>query len=238
MEIAQAVEGFARRRGWALNQEQRITVIIADDHALVREGIRKILSLDPRLEVVGEAEDGRKAVELARVLRPRVVLMDINLPVLNGIEATKIIRREVPQTHVIALTIHDHEEYIVELLKAGVSGYILKDVSTEGLLNAVLQVAEGIQVIHPGVTQKVLRFLSQAGGPGQGEGKVPLTPREREILAYVGRGASNRQIANRLFISEKTVKNHLTRIFRKIGVQDRTQAAVYALKHGLTDANL
>ncbi|GFN23954.1 response regulator [Thermanaeromonas sp. C210] len=221
-----------------MNAENKITVLIADDHPLMREGIRKILSLDPRLAVVGEAEDGQKAVELARVLRPRIVLMDINLPVLNGIEATKIIRREVPQAHVIALTIHDHEEYIVELLKAGVSGYILKDVSAEGLLNAVLQVAEGIQVIHPGITKKVLRFLAQADGQKEGEGRVPLTPREKEILAYVGRGASNRQIASRLFISEKTVKNHLTRIFRKIGVQDRTQAAVYALKHGLTDANL
>ncbi|MGI9951067.1 response regulator transcription factor [Moorellaceae bacterium AZ2] len=221
-----------------VEHDHKITVLIADDHPLVREGIRKIMSLDPRLAVVGEAEDGQKAVELARVLRPRVVLMDINLPVLNGIEATKIIRREVPQAAVIALTIHDHEEYIVELLKAGVSGYILKDVSAEGLLNAVLQVAEGIQVIHPGITKKVLRFLEEAGAEKQAGGEVPLTPREKEILAFVGRGASNRQIASRLFISEKTVKNHLTRIFRKIGVQDRTQAAVYALKHGLTDAKL
>lgn len=221
-----------------MDYENKITVLIADDHPLVREGIRKILALDSRLVVVGKAEDGKKAIDLARHLKPRVILMDINLPVLNGIEATKIIRHEVPQAAVIALTIHDDEEYIVELLKAGVAGYILKDISAEGLLNAVLQVAEGIPAMHPGVTKKVLRYLQEVKvDKGQGA-EVNLTPREKEILAYVSKGASNRQIATRLYISEKTVKNHLTRIFRKIGVQDRTQAAVYALKHGLTDVNL
>lgn len=218
-----------------MDTADKITVLIADDHALVREGIRKILALDPRVAVIGEAEDGQKAINLARRLKPRVILMDINLPVLNGIEATRVIRQELPQAAVIALTIHDDEEYIVELFRAGVSGYLLKDISAEGLLQAVLQAAEGLPALHPRVTRKVLRFLQDVHPPQRQEVEVHLTPREREILAYIGKGASNRQIASCLYISEKTVKNHLTRIFRKIGVQDRTQAAVYALKHGLTD---
>lgn len=218
--------------------EEKIPVLIADDHPLVREGIRKILSLEPRIVVVGEAADGRTVIELARKLKPRIILMDINLPLINGLEATKVIRREVPQAEVIALTIHEEEEYIMELFRAGVAGYLLKDISAEGLVEAILKVAEGEPVIHPGVTKKVLRLLAESPREGQAGSEAALTRREKEILACVVKGESNREIAQRLYISEKTVKNHLTRIFRKIGVQDRTQAAVYALKHGLTDVTL
>jgi len=218
--------------------QEKISVLIADDHPLVREGIRKILTLEPRIVVVGEAADGHAVIELARKLRPRIILMDINLPLLSGLEATKIIRREVPQTEIIALTIHEDEEYIMELFRAGVSGYLLKDISAQGLIEAILQVAQGVPVIHPGVTKKMLRLLAEVPKVGRTAPETTLTRREREILACVVRGESNKDIARRLYISEKTVKNHLTRIFRKIGVQDRTQAAIYALKHGLTDGTL
>ncbi|SMB95356.1 two component transcriptional regulator, LuxR family [Thermanaeromonas toyohensis ToBE] len=219
-------------------EEGKIAVLIADDHPLVREGIRKILSLEPRIVVVGEAADGHTVIELARKLKPRIILMDINLPLINGLEATRVIRREVPQAEVIALTIHEEEEYIMELFRAGAAGYLLKDISAEGLVEAILQVAQGVPVIHPGVTKKMLRLLTESPCEGPKAPGTSLTRREKEILAYVVKGESNKQIARRLYISEKTVKNHLTRIFRKIGVQDRTQAAVYALKHGLTDATL
>ncbi|MBE3573557.1 MAG: response regulator transcription factor [Moorella humiferrea] len=219
--------------------EGKIAVVIADDHPLVREGIRKILELDPNIHVVAEAGDGREAVALARRYRPDVILIDINMPGLNGIEITKIIRRELPRTGILALTIHDDEEYIIELLKCGVTGYILKDIGADELIKAVLQVARGYQVIHPGIAPKVRDYLQkkEASFSLQSE-ELPLTPREREILIQVSLGKSNREIARDLYISEKTVKNHLTNIFHKIGVSDRTQAALYALKHGLSDGKL
>lgn len=219
--------------------EGKIAVVIADDHPLVREGIRKILELDPNIHIVAEAGDGREAVALARRYRPDVILIDINMPGLNGIEVTKIIRRELPQIGILALTIHDDEEYIIELLKCGVTGYVLKDIGADELIKAVLQVARGYQVIHPGIAPKVRNYLQkkEASISLQPE-ELPLTPREREILIQVSLGKSNREIARDLFISEKTVKNHLTNIFHKIGVSDRTQAALYDLKHGLSDGKL
>ncbi|MDN5346626.1 MAG: two-component system, NarL family, response regulator DegU [Clostridia bacterium] len=215
-----------------------IRVLIADDHPLVREGIRKILGLEPRISIVGEATDGQEAVELAKSCRPDIVLMDINMPRINGIEATKAIKKSLPDTSIIALTIHDDDEYIMELLRAGISGYVLKDIGTEALLNTVLQVAEGLPVIHPGIAKKMLGLLQNKHSPDPGNRNPLLTSREKEVLLHVVKGKSNREIAKELYISEKTVKNHLTNIFRKLGVHDRTQAALYALKHGLTDAKL
>jgi len=217
----------------------KITIVIADDHPLIREGIRKILELEPGFQVVAEAENGQEAITMSRQYLPDVILMDINLPVLNGIEATKIIRRELPQINVLALTIHDDEEYIIELLRSGVSGYVLKDIRAEELVKAIYQVAQGYQVIHPGVAKKVIGYIQKKDlTVSASQSAISLTEREREILIHVSLGKSNRQIARDLYISEKTVKNHLTNIFRKIGVSDRTQAALYALKHGLTGVNL
>lgn len=202
--------------------EGKIAVVIADDHPLVREGIRKILELDPNIHVVAEAGDGREAVALARRYRPDVILIDINMPGLNGIEITKIIRRELPRTGILALTIHDDEEYIIELLKCGVTGYILKDIGADELIKAVLQVARGYQVIHPGIAPKVRDYLQKKEAPFSLQSEeLPLTPREREILIQVSLGKSNREIARDLYISEKTVKNHLTNIFHDSGA--RTQ---------------
>lgn len=217
----------------------KISIVIADDHPLIREGIRKILELEPGFEVVAEVENGQEAIEASRQYLPAVILMDINLPVLNGIEATKIIRRELPQTNVLALTIHDDEEYIIELLRSGVSGYVLKDIRAEELVKAIYQVARGYQVIHPEVAQKVVDYIRKKEvAVAAPETNIVLTDREREILIHVSLGKSNREIARDLYISEKTVKNHLTNIFRKIGVSDRTQAVLYALKHGLCGVNL
>ncbi|WP_258361055.1 response regulator [Moorella sulfitireducens] len=217
----------------------KITLMIADDHPLVREGIRKILELEPGIQVVAEAGNGQEAIAMARLHRPDVILIDINMPGLNGIEATRVIRRELPQTGILALTIHDDEEYIIELLKSGVSGYVLKDIGADELVKAIFQVARGYQVIHPGIAPKIVEYIQKRDLPTNlPVDMLPLTPREREILAQVSRGKSNREIARELYISEKTVKNHLTNIFHKIGVSDRTQAALYALKRGLSDGNL
>ncbi|MGI9859786.1 response regulator transcription factor [Moorella naiadis] len=218
--------------------EGKITVLIADDHPLVREGIRKILELEAGLQVVGEAATGQEAITLTRRCHPQVIIMDINMPGLNGIEATKVIKREWPQIAILALTIHDDEEYIIELLRSGVSGYVLKDIGAAELVQAVYQVARGVQVIHPGVAQKVIGCIQKQETFTPAPVSIPLTEREQEILIQVSRGKSNREIARELFISEKTVKNHLTHIFHKIGVADRTQAALYALKHGLTNGKL
>ncbi len=221
-------------------KKNKIKIVIVDDHPLVREGVRKILELEPNFQVVAEAEDGQKAIAMSRRHLPDVVLIDINLPVLNGIEATKIIRRELPQTYVLALTIHNEEEYIIELLRSGASGYVLKDVQAEDLVKAVYQVAQGYQIIHPGIAQKLISYIQKEENIAFTSAKaaINLTRREREVLIHVSLGKSNREIAKDLYISEKTVKNHLTSIFRKIDVKDRTQAALYALKHGLTGANL
>ncbi len=208
-----------------------IRILIVDDHALIRQGLGKILAMEPQLQVVAEAADGTEAVELTRKLGPDVVLMDINMPVMNGLEATKIIKEEFPETGVIALTIHDDEEYVFELVNAGVSGYVLKDVDAESLVEAVKYVAEGKSIIHPNVTSKLLDQFQKLS---QNKAEMPrLTPRETEVLQAIVQGLSNKEIGEMLFISEKTVKNHITNILRKLDVNDRTQAAVFALKHNM-----
>ncbi len=211
---------------------KEIRVLLADDHTLIRDGLKKILALEAGISVVGDAANGRDAVELAAELIPDVILMDINMPVMNGIEASRLIRQRQPDTAIIALTIHDDEEYVVELINAGVSGYLLKDISSDALVEGITRVYAGESVFHPAVTHKMLgEFRRMADGEA---GQRPhLTVREQEVLEHVTRGESNREIARLLYISEKTVKNHLTSIFRKISVDDRTQAVLYAVKNRL-----
>lgn len=213
-----------------------IKVLIADDHALLREGIVKILSLEEDLEIIGEASRGEEAITLARKLKPDVILMDINMPGINGIEATKIIKEEMPEIGVIALTIHDDEEYIFELVRVGVSGYVLKDIQPERLIAAIKDVAFGKSVIHPDITAKLLgefnRLSERKTRPSNYD---DLTNRELDVLQLIARGMANKDIAQSLFISEKTVKNHITNIFRKLNVEDRTQAALYAIKNKLVN---
>ena len=204
----------------------KIKVIIADDHALLREGIRRLLELDPKIEVVTEVGDGQGAINMARRERPDIILMDVNMPGTDGLTATRVIKREMPQIKIIALTIYEDDE-VVDMVKAGVSAYVLKDVAGNELIDTIYKVMNGEVVIHPRVASRLVRELTKVDRPQE---RVRLTRREYDVLALLVKGNSNKDIAETMFISEKTVKNHLTSIFRKLGVKDRTQAAVYALK--------
>jgi len=224
-----------------------IKVLIADDHALLREGLRKILEMEPDIEVVGEAADGREAAEKASRLLPDVVLMDINMPGGGGLEATKMIRNRHPHINVVVLTIHDDDEYIVEMLNAGAAGYILKDVEPAKVIDAIHRVHEGESFIPSDLMTKVFREFKKLAAhsnkataaaldqpPQETDPNAErLTSRELEVLQAIVNGKTNREIANLLFISEKTVKNHVTNILKKLDLSDRTQAAVYALRHSL-----
>lgn len=207
-----------------------INVLIADDHPLIREGLSKILSLNEDIKIIGEARDGREAVKMTMKTHPDVVLMDINMPHMNGIEAARVIKSELPQTGIIALTIHDDQEYIDEMIESGVSGFLLKDVEPETLVKSVREVSKGKSLFeedHRGKkTADRKTYLKR-------DGLEELTRRELDVLQLIAKGMCNKDIAESLFISEKTVKNHLTNIFRKINVDDRTQAALFAIKKGI-----
>jgi DNA-binding NarL/FixJ family response regulator len=207
----------------------KVKVIIADDHALVREGLRRLLELDPNIEVLTEVGDGQGAINMVRKLRPDVVLMNVNMPGTDGIVATKVIKREMPSIRVIALTIYEDEE-VIEMVRAGVSAYVLKDVAGSELIDTIYRVMNGEVVIHPRVASRLVRELTRTD---RKKDTVRLTKRERDVLTCLVKGHSNKEMADSMFISEKTVKNHLTSIFRKLGVKDRTQAAVYALKNNI-----
>lgn len=214
----------------------KVNVIIVDDHPLVREGLRKILEYNTEITVLDEAGDGQGAINLARSLRPDVVLMDINMPGTNGIEATRVIKREFPSMGVIALTIHEEEEYVLELVRAGVSGYVLKDIDPSKLVETVKTVARGHSVIDPLITNKIFGEISRLSRNRRvREEWETLTDREMDVLKLISQGRSNKEIARTLTISEKTVKNHITNIFRKLQVEDRTQAVLFALKHHLVE---
>ncbi len=204
-----------------------IRVLIADDHVLVREGLRKLLELDPNIEVITEVGDGQGAINIARKEKPDIVLMDVNMPGTDGIMATKVIKKERPLTKIIALTIYEDEE-VVEMVRAGVSAYVLKDVAGSELVDTINRVMQGEIVIHPRVANRLVRELNRSDLK---KNEIRLTKREKDVLDLLVKGNTNKDMADYMFISEKTVKNHLTSIFRKLGVKDRTQAAVFALKN-------
>jgi DNA-binding NarL/FixJ family response regulator len=210
----------------------RISVVLADDHVLVRKGLKKILEMEEDIEVVGEASDGPSAVQEIKAKKPRVVLLDINMPQMNGIEVTKILKKERVDTKIIILTIYDDREYLLELIKMGVSGYILKDIDPKGLIDAVRSVNRGETYIQPNLTRALIAEYNRITQPIAGARK-PLTAREKEVMAYIADGMNNNEIASKLGISEKTVKNHVSSILRKLDLQDRTQVAVFALKNKL-----
>lgn len=213
-----------------------IRVLIADDQALFREGLRTLLSTRPEIEVVGEAANGEEAVALVERLAPHVVLMDLRMPVMDGIVATTVLRDRFPAIPVLVLTTFDDDASLFGALRAGAAGYLLKDVSSETLVAAVTAAARGEAFLQSTVTGRVVAAfarLMESGGPRAEALVMPLSPREREILALLGTGASNKEIADRLCLAEGTVKNHVTNVLTKLDVRDRTQAALRARQLGL-----
>jgi NarL family two-component system response regulator LiaR len=212
---------------------EKIRVLLAEDHVVVREGTRELIRREQDMEVVGEAGDGEEAVELATKLRPDVVIMDIAMPKVNGIEATKRIKELYPATAVLILTAYDNEQYIFALLDAGAAGYLLKNVRRSELIDAVRAVYAGESVLHPVIARKVLeRFRGAKGRVGEEGTQDVLSEREMEVLHLASRGITNKDIAKELVVSVRTVQAHLGNIFNKLGVGSRTEAVLYALRRG------
>ena len=216
------------------------SVLIADDQALVRVGLRKVLETEAELAVVGEAVDGEDAAAAARRLRPDIVLMDIRMPVLDGIEATRRIVRAHPDTRVLILTTFGLDTYVYDALRAGASGFMLKDAPPEEIVAAVRIVASGEALLAPAVTRAVIEeFVRQRPAVQPAPAPVEeLTPREREVLDLLARGRSNAEICEQLVISEATTKTHVARILQKLGLRDRVQTVIYAYESGLVTPGL
>jgi len=212
---------------------KKITILLAENHVVVREGIRRFLEREANFEVVGEAGDGEEAVQMASQLKPDVIVMDISMPKLNGIEATKQIKVLQPSAVVLILTAYDYEQYIFPLLEAGAAGYLLKDVSSRELVSAIQTVHKGEAVLHPAVARKVMERLRQTKVEPTGERALDLlTKREITILKMAARGMSNSDMAQELHLSVRTIESHLGSIFNKLGVGSRTEAVIQAMKKG------
>lgn len=213
-----------------------IKILIVDDQALFREGLKTLLAVQPDLAVVGEAGNGEGALRLAATLRPDVILMDLRMPILDGVRTTERLRDVCPNARVIMLTTFDDDDLVFDGLRAGAIGYLLKDVSSEKLFEAIRAAAKGEYFLLPSITAKVVAEfarLPKAANPKQVELAEPLSPRELEILRLVATGVSNKEIADRLVISEGTVKNHLSSILSKLAVKDRLQAVIKAREIGI-----
>ncbi|KHF39614.1 chemotaxis protein CheY [Halalkalibacter okhensis] len=225
--------------------KEKIKIVIIDDHQLFREGVKRILAMEPEFEIVADGQDGSQAIELVKIHRPDVILMDINMPQVNGVEATKELIQTFPNAKVLILSIHDDESYVTHVLKTGASGYLLKEMDASALIEAVKVVASGGAYIHPKVTHNLINeyrrlateddLHEESIGFREVEYRKPLhilTRRECEVLQLMTDGQSNRAIGETLYISEKTVKNHVSNILQKMSVNDRTQAVVEAIKKG------
>ncbi|MDO7485333.1 response regulator [Peribacillus sp. NPDC096622] len=221
----------------------KTSIIIIDDHQLFREGVKRILDFESSFDVVAEGDDGSEAMDLVETHKPDVVIMDINMPNMNGVEATKMLVSRYPETKVIILSIHDDENYVQHALKTGAQGYLLKEMDADALIDAVRVVAEGGSYLHPKVTHNLVKeYRRLAAEEGTDRDSVHtieirrplhlLTRRECEVLQLLADGKSNRAIGETLYISEKTVKNHVSNILQKMNVNDRTQAVVLAIKNG------
>jgi len=208
-----------------------IRLLIADDHGIVRKGIKALLATEKDMQVVGEAENGAEAVQKAATLRPDVVLMDLVMPEMDGIEATRRITAEQPETRILVLTSFAADDKVFPAVKAGALGYLLKDSTPDQLLEAIRQVHRGEPSLEPSIARKVLQELSR---PGQGKQTTePLTERELDVLRLIAQGMSNKEIAAKIFVAEWTVRSHVSNILGKLHLDSRTQAALYALRSGL-----
>ena len=231
-------ESGERRRGGIA--ADRIRILIVDDHALFRVGISNILSREREIEVVGEAADGRSAVEMVGMVSPSIVLMDLSLPAPGGLDTTQRIRREFPAIAVIVMAQDEDEESLFASIKAGAAAFVIKDISPEDLIHVIRRVSQGEFLINdkvfskPAVASRVLKEFRELAVYGQEAQPIfaPLSPREVEILDNIAQGMTNKQVAYALSISEQTVKNHMSSILRKLAVNDRTQAVVYAMRQG------
>lgn len=214
-----------------------IRVLLVDDQALFREGLETLLSVHKDIQIVGQASNGQEAVEVATKVHPEVVLMDVRMPILNGVRATRRLKKALPHCRVIVLTTFDDDEYVFDALRAGAVGYLLKDVASAQLVEAIRAAARGESILEPSVAAKVIteftRVSSMVPSTQMEQLVDPLSERELEILSLIARGASNKEIASQLYIAEGTVKNHVTHILGKLGVRDRTQAALKARKLSL-----
>jgi DNA-binding NarL/FixJ family response regulator len=214
-----------------------IRILLADDHAMVRQGLRAFLGLSKDLQTVGEAADGRQAVEQARLAKPDVVLMDVRMPDLDGISATRELLATFPAVKVVILTTFEQDDYIFGALRAGASGFLLKRTRPEELVGAIHTIAAGDSLLSPSVTSRVIERMARhpATDGSRDTTLEQLTPREREVLALVARGLSNGEIAGALLIEESTVKTHVKRVLAKLGARDRVQAVIFAYESGLSE---
>jgi DNA-binding NarL/FixJ family response regulator len=218
----------------------KVRILLVDDHPLFRQGVTWTLGNQPDLDIIGEVADGQAAIQQADILLPDLVLCDINLPGMNGLEVTRILKRRHPQMAVIILTLHEDDEQLFHAIRVGASAYAIKDIAAQDLISLIRRVGRGEYLINenvlsrPFVASKVLDQFRELATLDEASDTVfsPLTPREVEILDCVARGNSNKEIARLLSISDQTVKNHITSILRKLAVNDRTQAVIYALRHG------
>jgi DNA-binding NarL/FixJ family response regulator len=225
-------------------QDETKRLVLADDHQLLRRGFRSLLRGEPGLEVVGEASTGLEAIEICRRLEPDLVLMDVRMPEMDGISATRQIKRDQPGVSVLMVTMHENPDYLLEALDAGAAGYVLKDTPADRLINAVLRTLDGESPLNQELATRLLRQLAQEKHHEPHPGSSlrhellddGLTPREMEVLGLLTTGQTNQQIAQTLTISKGTVKVHVERIIRKLGVSDRTQAAVHAIELGVASA--
>ncbi|SDK22298.1 response regulator [Natronincola ferrireducens] len=210
---------------------KKIKILLVDDHSLVRQGLKQILELEGDLEVIGQVGDGEEAIVKAQTLKPDVILLDINMPKLNGIHTLRRLKDIDSTIKVIMLTFYEDKEYLFETINLGANGYVLKDAESDSLIKAVRDVYSGNSYIHPSIATDLVKEFNNRSTKEDDDMK--LTKREYEVLTLIAEGLNNKEIGCSLYISEKTVKNHVSNIFKKINVNDRTQAAIYAYKHNI-----
>lgn len=212
-----------------------IRVLLADDHAVLRQGIAQVIETQEDMRVVAQAENGEEALALARTHAPDVLLLDINMPGMDGVEVTRVITSEMPEVNVLILTMYKRDDYVIKAIKAGASGYLLKEVEMAEMLSAIRSVARGDAVLDPSVAKRVLADLRGEGKSERSPLESELAERDVEILRLLARGMGNQGIADQLHLSEKTVRNRLSLVFKQFGLKNRTEAALFAVKYGLVE---